>query len=46
MKGDDIADNVFLLRCLQRDTCEELKPLSLAFMDVSHGVPRYAPFGC
>ena len=35
VKSDGIADNVFLLRCLLRDTCEELKPLSLAFLDVS-----------
>ena len=49
IKGDGIADNVFLLRCLLRDTCEEVKPLSLAFLDVSKAfdssVPRYAPFG-
>ena len=35
IKGDGIADNVFLLRCLLRDTCEAVKPLSLAFLDVS-----------
>ena len=35
VKSDGIADNVFLLRCLLRDTCEKLKPLSLAFLDVS-----------
>ena len=34
-KGDGIADNVFLLRCLLKDSCEELKPLSLVFLDVS-----------
>ena len=34
-KGDGIADNVFLLRCLLRDSCVELKPLSLVFLDVS-----------
>ena len=34
-KGDGIADNVFLLRCLLRDSCEERKPLSLVFLDVS-----------
>ena len=35
VKGDGIADNVFFLRCLLRDMCEEVKPLSLAFLDVS-----------
>ncbi|RLJ22762.1 hypothetical protein DJ031_00280 [bacterium endosymbiont of Escarpia laminata] len=35
IKGDGIADNVFLLRCILRDRCKELKPLSLAFLDVS-----------
>ena len=35
VKGDGIADNVFLLRCLLRDKCEAVKPLSLAFLDVS-----------
>ena len=35
IKGDGIADNLFLLRCLLRDSCEELKPLSLLFLDVS-----------
>ena len=35
VKGDGIADNVFLLRCLLRDRCEAVKPLSLAFLDVS-----------
>ena len=34
-KGDGIADNVFLLRCLLRDSCEELKPLSLVLLDMS-----------
>ena len=32
VKSDGIADNVFLFRCL---LSEELKPLSLAFLDVS-----------
>ena len=35
VKGDGIADNVFLLRCLLRDRCDALKPLSVAFLDVS-----------
>ena len=35
VRGDGIADNVFLLRCLLRDTCEDLKPMCLAFLDVS-----------
>ena len=35
VKGDGIADNVFLLRCLLRDTCVDLKPMCLAFLDVS-----------
>ena len=35
VKGDGIEDNVFLLRCLLRDTCDALQPLSVAFLDVS-----------
>ena len=35
VKGDGIADNVFLLRCLLRDRCEAVKPFSLTFLDVS-----------
>ena len=35
VKGDGITDNVFLLRCLLRDRCEAVKPLSLTFLDVS-----------
>ena len=34
VKGDRLADNVFLLRSLIRDRCEALKPLCLAFLDV------------
>ena len=34
VKGDGLADNVFLLRSLIRDRCEGLKPLCLAFLDV------------
>ena len=34
VKGDGLADNVFLLRSLIRDRCEALKPLCLAFLDV------------
>ena len=34
VKGDGLADNVFLLRSLIRDRCEDLKPLCLAFLDV------------
>ena len=35
VKGDGIADNVFLLRCMLRDRCDALQPLSVAFLDVS-----------
>ena len=35
VKGDGIADNVFLLRHLPRDICDALEPLSMAFLDVS-----------
>ena len=35
VKADGIADNVFLLRCLLRDRCDALEPLSVAFLDVS-----------
>ena len=35
VRGDGITDNVFLLRCLLMDTCEDLKPMCLAFLDVS-----------
>ena len=35
VKGDGIADNVFLLRYLLRDRCDALEPLSVAFLDVS-----------
>ena len=34
VKGDGIADNVFLLRCLLRDRCDALEPLSVAFLGV------------
>ena len=34
IKGDGLADNVFLLRSLVRDRCEALKPLCLAFLGV------------
>ena len=37
MKGNGIAGNVFLLRCLLRDSCDALEPLSVAFLDVSKG---------